>query len=520
MTELNRRRLLQAGLVTAAGVATAAAGATHAVAEAAPRREPRLSGGDAAFLTHGLQHLAWLTTAEATSPDGIALPRPTARQFASSGFTQPCYYTAGPDGMYDTTYQRAAHRRLWSVAQFPTGRQQQGQPADSGHIVGPPPPADELLSPAMHANLDAMFSACFGDEEGYSSQLVDWLSEYYAAMRSIAPHVLCYNNQWAGEWSDEQLRHYIRTSKPDLINWDSYYFAPGSPWSSGSVTPLYSRTYRYRQLALEGLDGSGREPINFGTYTQGFQGDPWPPVEMYIPSESQLTLVSFVAWAMGAKLLDLFRWTWMQPYPQYGLVNYLDGRTTPIYRTYQQLNTAMAALSPYLTRLRTHSVSIRRGMTGDPADPRTTDKSTVPDWTPAVDRNAGISNLEVTNVGGANQGLPGDVLVGTFRTLPGLSRHNLQGVVQQDSTAIMLVNALAMPRRDTTHWNAPGGSGAETRQRVRVTVHRHPGRDGQLSRINIHTGRATPVAARRTHVDSWTFDEAIDGGQGVLLVWT
>jgi hypothetical protein len=32
--------------------------------------------------------------------------------------------------------------------------------------------------------------------------------------------------------------------------------------------------------------------------------------------------------------------------------------------------------------------------------------------------------------------------------------------------------------------------------------------------------RAPPVAARRTHVDSWTFDEAIDGGQGVLLVWT
>lgn len=514
---LSRRRVLQAGLTGAAGLAWANTG----VAAAAAPDRATLSVGDRAFLDQGLQHLAWITTPNATNPTGVALPCPSTGQFNGSGFTGPCYYTAGPDGMYNTAYQRRLDSGLWATAQFPTARQQEGQPPTSGHIVGPPEPGQRFLSPAMAKDVDNMFAACFGDEEVYSADLVDWLAQYYAMMREQAPGVLVYNNQYSNQWSDEQLRSYVRTAKPDLINWDAYYFSPDQPWPTGSVTPLYNDLERYRRLALEGTDGAGRRPINFGLYTQAYNGGPWPPARPYVLSESQVGVVAYAAWAMGAKLLNLFRWTWMEPYPGYFLLNFSNGDPTPVYHEYAALNREMTALSPYLTRLRTNTVSILRGMC-EPADPQPTPKSHVADWTPAIDDAAGITALSQTNVGGANGGLPGDTLVGTFRGLPGMSHPQSRGLIDQRTKAFLLVNTLAVPNTDPTDWSGTGGTGEQTRQRLDVTVRvvgsaQRP--RSRLLRIDRPSGRRVHVDLRQTGPDTFSFSHQIDGGRGDLFIW-
>jgi hypothetical protein len=128
----------------------------------------------------------------------------------------------------------------------------------------------------------------------------------------------------------------------------------------------------------------------------------------------------------------------------------------------------------------------------------------------------------VTNISGANHGLPGDILAGTFRTLPGLSSHEARGIVYPGTRAFMLVNALAVPNTVFNDWNGTGGTAEETRQRVRVTVRLTAAdqrRHTPLFRIDRATGHRTPVHLTRTGRGTAMFEHDIDGGRGDLFLW-
>ncbi|WP_020390481.1 hypothetical protein [Kribbella catacumbae] len=71
--------------------------------------------------------------------------------------------------MYDASYQAQLDNRLWTTAPFP----------ESWQTVGPPRPGQRLRTPAMRANRHNFFSACFGDEEFYSENLVGWLKQFF-----------------------------------------------------------------------------------------------------------------------------------------------------------------------------------------------------------------------------------------------------------------------------------------------------------------------------------------------------
>lgn len=515
-----RRRFLQVGAAGIAGVALGSAGGLSPADAATPLRESwpggQLSLGDRKFLEHGLQHMAWI------SSPGSPEPYPSASEYLGSGFTGPCYYHGSPDGMYNTPLQSRLGDSLWGTARFPNANNGGSIGGADGRITGPPQPGQKLLSPVQRANLDRMFSACFGDEEPYSPDELVWRAQYYDLMRDQAPEVLVYGNQ-GSRFTDEQMRKMIRTTRPDLISWDDYLFSNGSPWRIGSVTTLYDNLFRYRRLALEGLDGTGEQPINFGQYTLGFRtgAGQWDSGD-YVASDSQLGVVPYVTWAMGGKLLNLFRYTTRAFDGSTDfLLNKPDGSISPQYHLYAGLNAEMRALSPYLCRLRTHSVSIRRGLC-HPEAPTTTPRSTVPDWDAGIDRDSQISALSATNLGGANGGLPGDILVGTFRTLPGLTARDARGLVGPDTHAFMLVNALAVPNAVWSDWNGTGGTGEETRQRVHVSLRLAPAQrpDGaRLFRIDRATGRELPVRLTKTGPDTASFDHDIDGGRGDLFIW-
>src|SRR5699024_7515443 len=117
-------------------------------------------------------------------------------------------------------------------------------------------------------------------------------------------------------FSEEMLRKYVQTAKPDLITYDMYYFRENrqSQEVGGTVIPFYDDLNRYRKIAAEGVDGTGLSPIPFGNYMQAWRtgpgaatpekrGDGW-----YEMTESQIYLSGFANWTFGAKWLSIFRW--------------------------------------------------------------------------------------------------------------------------------------------------------------------------------------------------------------------
>src|SRR5699024_12404888 len=102
----------------------------------------------------------------------------------------------------------------------------------------------------------------------------------------------------------------------------------------------------------------------------------------------------------------------------------------------------MATFAPYLVRLRTRSVGLLRGAlqdgTSSPAP------AGLPDWSPSLDTSAGIVGLEAANIGTANNGPPGDVLVAGSAALPEMSDGENQDVLADRGQAAAFVHVDGM----------------------------------------------------------------------------
>src|SRR5690606_37820688 len=189
-----------------------------------------------------------------------------------------------------------------------------------------------------------------------------------------------------------------------------------------------------------GHDGTGSSPLAFGQYTIGYRMSPGAGVRqhrrVYI-SEAQQNLLPYMTWAAGGKWLSLFRWELDEEYynAEKDILWESDGlfltdaeeNPLPAYHRYQRINRDMATFSPYLVRLRSRSLGLLRGALQDGTP--SPSPAGLPDWNPALDPAAGIVGLEAANIGTANGGHAGDVLVGTFGELPGMSAGENQGVL-------------------------------------------------------------------------------------------
>lgn len=329
-----------------------------------------LSPSRSALLRTGLVHGAWVTTRKR----GHQSPTPSAEEFTAAGFTTPTYYE---QPLYDTGLQGSAASHTWAVAHAPK----------AGAVTGPPQAGEQVLSGQQLADRERLYAVQF------------------ALLRQQAPGVLVHNNQAPHQWTEAQLRTYTRVAKPDLLTFDDYYFSTQTGYPGGSVTPMYNALHLYRKLALEGVDGSGRSPIQFGQYTLGFRtGDKPSDGGSYIISESQQNLVPNAVWAMGGTWLTMFRWWkgWSQ-----GLVDTgRDGRRTPQFDRYRAINHTMAALSPHLTRLRSTDIRLIRGQHRALGAAVTNPPSNIPAWSRGAGDDAAITDITVNNRGKTNDGLP------------------------------------------------------------------------------------------------------------------
>ncbi|MFG1617099.1 hypothetical protein ACGFI3_30435 [Nonomuraea wenchangensis] len=489
---MSRRSLFAAGLGAAAAAVLGAGPARAATA---------LSRVDAAFLRRGLIHGAW------TPQSGSGRWEPSAALWKQSGFTTPTFYDPP---LYNRPLLDGLPGYTWAAAKGPAGT----------HLTAPPDLGVPILTADQRTRAGDLFSMCFGDEENYSADLVSWLVPLFAKLRQEAPDALCHTNQYAGQWTDAQIRTYMAQAQPDLLTWDSYYFSMNSAYAGGSVTPLYNATARYRRLALAGNDQTSARPIGFGQYTMGFRAGSGPALEggQYIVSESEQSVVSYVTWALGGKWLNLFRWE-KDAHPT-SLLMRKDGSNgvTEQFNRYVTLNRRRSALSPYLTRLRGRQACIVLGRNAAGQNPQ----PSLDLFSPGLDPEVRIRSVSAANDGGANGGLPGDVVIGTFRPIPGMSAEESAGIFTNPATpAFMAVNALAVPNTDKTAELGTGGRGQDTAQTITLTFDLSDGsvRPDQLRMLNAATGAVVTPSLTAKGSGLYELRKYLWGGTGDLFWW-
>jgi hypothetical protein len=509
---MSRRAVLQTLVAGAAAAAAAVTPALSLPASAAQliaeRAADPLTRADRAFLTQGLQHGAWVLP-------GPGAWVPTPQRFIESGFTAPTF--AKKPGWSEELMAGLPSHYRWSVAE---------DPHRNGGPLGPPPAAGTpILQGPRAANAGRLFSICVGDEENLDSQHIEWWAEYFSRLRQEAPQAVLHNNQAPGQGSDQQMREYIQTCHPDLLTFDCYYFDRNPQYPGGSVKGLYDMTARYRGLALQGQDGKGTNPLAFGQYTCGFplplSPSSHPNERKYITSESQLKIVGNVTWAMGGRWLNLFRWVheWADPgYETDGLfLNYADGSPTPQFYQFQEVNQTLRAFNPWLVRLRTENIAIRRGKTSDGAD---IPASTVADFTPELSRHSWVSDITAVNTGTANNGRPGDVVFGSFRTQPGLTSEEIGWYLPgPDARAFMIVNGLTASNSDPTKHDGTGGRGVDTKQRITVRLNTGNAGNYVLKRVDRRDGSLVAVPLTRVAGGEHEFGIEVPGGEAHLFIW-
>lgn len=499
----SRRQALGLGAVL--GLGTALAPGLIRPASAATSGSEALSRADAAFLNRGLQHGTWI------APNDPNRYVPSASVYRDQGgFNMPTFYDPN---LYNKPLMDSMPGLTWAITKAPYANQ----------IVGPPQPGVPFLNDQQQANAGNLFSICLGDEESYSTQRVTWFSQFAAQARASAPNALLHTNQYSGQWSDAQLRTYIKAVQPDLLSWDNYYYSTSGNgrFNAGSVTSLYNDTWRYRRLALEGLDGLGGSPLAFGQYTLGYRnGTSQEKTGSRVVSETEQFLPAFVTWALGGKWLNLFRWEWAKGDAHWLLNDETGGLTAQYYR-YQKLNRMMANLSPYLVRLRTRNAGIVAGKTNT-GSIVATPGSNIPAFSSTTDPGTSLVSVTVKTAPAANGNLPTDTLIGTFRPIPGLTAAQLDSFIPAtDSVFFMVVNAVGFANSNISDRNGTGGESSTLRQTVTLTFDlAGTGRTPTALRVvKAADGSVSQVGLKALGGSRYSVDHAIDGATGDLFYW-
>ncbi|MDQ8738009.1 discoidin domain-containing protein [Paenibacillus sp. LHD-38] len=450
--------------------------------------DPGLSRGQRVLIDKGLQQQAWIST------DQTGRYFPTAEEWRNIHFTAPTYYEAP---MYNQAFHDALPASQWSLAKAPFAE----------HLVAGPTSQEHFLNEQQRANLTNLVSMQFGDEEDFSASVVKSFKGWFDLSRTLYPDVIVHSNQYADQWNTEQLRAYTRAAKPDLLTYDWYYFDRNDQHPGGSVKKLYDDINMFRTIALEGYDGTERSPIAFGQYTQGFKSG-----EDYVPSESELNIVSFATWTMGGKWLNLFRWEKddgkddINPY----IFHNNNGNLTPSYDHYAEMVKQGNTLGDYLVRLNSSDVRIIPGEHMSNGNVVANSKpNSIPLWDPSAD--ARIRSIAVQNIGNANHGLKGDVLIGYFEPLNGLTKEDEKFLPAPHSKYFMIMNGLTA--------SGDAGSSEITSQKITFELDVKGEGPNSLYRVNKETGETERVQLTHVKGNQYRLDIMLGGGKADLFFW-
>jgi hypothetical protein len=459
-------------MINAAATGTVLLAAAAATATAPlplpPASAPR---GAQLFAERGLLVEAWVNDADLARGDLGDLD-----DFFESGFL-PTFYNVG--SWWGAAIMADPRAGEWSIASVGEAR-----------YNVPPAAAARLLSANQSARAADLASLCLGDENQYNRSVVEAWAAWAALAHAQVPRAAIHTNQWLGEWSfaDYQQTLALRPGVFDLVVIDNYAFPGGSPPGSEprntSAVSLVQACATVRDTSLH-ANPPGQPPLPFGYYLQGYETKAG-----YTLSAAQIRAYYYLPLAMGAKWLNMFRWS--APW-----VGFEQGQRTASYFVFQEANAAVKSLSPLLSQLQTTRLELVHGWHVDPTTNATTantppgfygSKRTWPGPTQPVASNfssgsgsggggggagagAGVvANISVRNLGTANDGLAEDVLLCHFDVLPGRS---VPGAAVADSAAppaapaaqyFALWNGLVPDAPDDAH-----GAGTELGE-VEITI--------------------------------------------------
>lgn len=186
-----------------------------------------LSSTSKKFIDYGLQFQTLL----------FAGGSPTAQEWINSNFTAPEFFQY-PN--YDKTLADSVPGFQWS-----TGRALNNNGGE------------ELLYPPQLEGKDNLVIYNFNDETPYSTEYLQRVRDIIKRIRVQLPKVLTHNNQIGGtQWNFEQLRQLVREARPDIINFDNYYFYENGS-DIGLAAGITGNTAGYRKYRWKAGTGPG-----------------------------------------------------------------------------------------------------------------------------------------------------------------------------------------------------------------------------------------------------------------------
>lgn len=351
--------------------------------------------------------------------------------------------------------------------------------------MGPPPglpwarwmmnDTDRTLTPEELPYQPSLFALQFHDEQNLNSdKTLAAAKKWFDEMRPRYPNVILYTNQYGGLLTDPNMQRYIETCKPDMLSFDTYpIWETQDNWRS-----YFGDLQRYRAFST----GAG---IPFQAWIQTFNGEN----KYRNPSESELRLDVFGAWAFGAKMLSCFTYNagstclFRKTFNGSGDIN-----PTAAYGWMKQILFESRNLSPYLSKVR--CVDARWVLGKGSEYPWG-----VGPWQFDKERPE-IHGITVKNLGRMNNNNPGDAAITFFKPIEG----------GEDEKWVMVTNALA----------GRNGTAAVYTQRITLNLVLKGGQT--LEKVNRRDGKLErPELKQVGEAGRYLLELDLPGGTGDLI---
>jgi hypothetical protein len=461
--------------------------------------ESYLSHASSVIMQRGLVFGCWL------NPDTNDLTTlPTADEYAGLNFNNP-QFNNPPNAIYSTALMSGANaNNTWGLTKAPFYYHLD----DSQYPLTTTPVGADFLTSEQQQYADKLYSIQFGDEESGNqwNPRAALIKQWFDQTRSLYPDTIVNTNQYEGQCSENDLEALSQNTAPDVLTYDIYYYSNSSTSDIDANSRNLSNLGKYRKAALGGWDGTGRSPIAFGQYVLGDTGS-------YYYTESESYAVPFITLAAGGKWLSYFLWMYDSNH-QY-LVDQ-SRQKTPYYYIWSEVAKEARNLGNHLVNLTSTDVRILPGQ-NNVKNPGVTQENPMPDsnYVPRFSANSAyyITNMAATNLGTKNSGLPGDVVIGYFKPMPGASSF----FSTANPKYFMVVNGL------TSGGGTGGcltGASSDTAQEITITFDMGAtGDPAKLKKVNRTNGNTESVSLTHVSGTTYTLDLTIDGGQGELLFW-
>jgi len=445
------------------------------------------------LIKHGLQLQCWLATdnfelgGKAGQPAYIMNPD----DWKLTGFTAPTFF--GPPLM-NTSFFINFPNSQWAIAKAPYGDHMERGPSDMEKQNG-------FLSKEQKAHLSRLITICFGDEEYYNYQMLPLLKEWFDVTRKFYPDVLVHNNQYANQWSENQMRTYIHLAKPDIITYDWYYFHSWDDNNYIGAKDMAEHLKIYRDLSLEGLDGNGNDYLAFGQYTQGFVNE-----GTYKLTESQLRLYYYMTWTFGGKWLNWFRYLQGDGYggqtapTEWSLLleQGMPGQPTKYMEWVNRCNQESKYIGDYLVRLKTNDVFYLPGSSKyTEGKPNKISAFTADSFVKEITANC-INDMEES----------GDIYIGFFDIIPQEEQGDPGFFNNKTTDFFMITNGLASKLEERS---------VPLSQNIKVSIDFSLFPSKKLFWINPKTGDKDELSAITIDGEK-IFQVSLEGGSGALFI--